>query len=138
MARFEITSDLNALFDEMARLGEATGEVADEMLLAAAEVVKKEWQIVAAEHAFKKTGAMIESIGFPKGVQTVQDVRRVDIYPQGTDEAGVRNTEKAFLLHYGWSRFPASHWIDEADERSSSSVEETMLAIWDKHIEGRS
>lgn len=138
MARFEITSDLNALFDEVARMGEASGEVADRMLTAAAEEVKRSWKATAESYKLRDTGAMIESIGYPRGVTTVGDVRCVDIYPQGKDAHGVRNAEKAFLLHYGWSSFPATHWIDAADEASADPVERAMLEIWDAFIEGRS
>lgn len=138
MARFEVTSNLDALFDEVARMGEASGEVADRMLTAAAEEVKRSWKATAESFKLRDTGAMIESIGYPRGVTNAADVKCVDIYPQGKDAHGVRNAEKAFLLHYGWSSHPATHWIDVADEASAEPVERVMLEIWDAFIEGRS
>ena len=129
MARFE-TAGLDDLFREMELEGELVGDTADEMLMAAAEVVAEEWRKSAERHKHRDTGDMIKSIGYPRQPKTVRDVRYIDIYPQGRDEKGIRNAEKAFILNYGTSKKPGSHWIDEADANSAEPVQRVMERIW--------
>lgn len=153
MARFEVTG-LDDLIADMKRMHELSGDIADEMLLAGAEEVKGAWKETAEKFQFKETGDMIESIGYPIAPKTVGDVRRIDIYPQGKGSSGVRNAEKAFILHYGTQGstsanairkrkkvdkrkgpgIPATHWVDEADDISGPRVMEAMEEIWNKHI----
>lgn len=155
MARFE-TTGLDELVEDMKRMGELSGETADKMLLAAAEEVKGAWKETAERFNFRDTGDMIESIGFKGSPRTAGDVRMMDIYPQGKDSKGVRNAEKAFILHYGTSGsssksaqrqrrkkdkrpgpgIPATHWVDSADLLSGPRVMNAMTKIWDEHIGG--
>jgi len=132
MARFD-TSGLDALVAEMEQAGELAGAIADEMLIAGAEAVKQAWQQAAEQHGHRDTGAMIASIGYPRGPQTVGDVKSIDIYPQGVDGHGVRNAEKAFILHYGTSKRPGSHWVDTADAICDGTVIPAMAAVWESH-----
>lgn len=136
MARFE-TSGIEDIMKDMKRLGETTGPVADEMLMAGAEEVKTSWKFAAAYHGLKHTGDMIESIGFPNKPRTAGDVRAIDIYPQGKDRKGVRNAEKAFINHYGTSRITGTHFVDMADEESGPRVQATFEKIWDEHLKGQ-
>lgn len=136
MARFD-TSGMDDVLAEMKRLGELEGDVADEMLLAGAEEVKKAWKASAEKHKHRDTGDMIKSIGFPRKPKSAQDVRTLDIYPQGKDKKGIRNAEKAFVLHYGTSKIPGSHWVDDADKASSEPVTKAMTEVWEKHLEGK-
>lgn len=135
MARFE-TKGFDDLLAEMKRLGELSGDVADRMLLAGAEQVKEAWKVSAERHRHRDSGDMINSIGFPRKPKDAGGIRSLDIYPQGKDHKGVRNAEKAFVLHYGTSRNPGSHWVDDADAASGEPVMAAMTAIWDKHLEG--
>jgi hypothetical protein len=77
-------------------------------------------------HGFRHTGDMINSIGYRKKPDEIQGIKRVDIYPQGKDRKGIRNAEKAFYLHYGTSKLPATNWVDEADELSADPVQAVM------------
>lgn len=133
MARFD-TSGLDDVLREMEAAGELVGETADEMLLAGAQVVSEEWKRAAREAGLVDTGAMLGSIGYPRKPTTSGDVRSIDIYPQGKDERGIRNAEKAFVNHYGTSRLPATHFIDRADERSGPRVQAAFEEIWDRHL----
>lgn len=137
MARFDM-SGLDPIIDEMREMGEESGAVAREMILAGAEAVKQAWKRSAEEHGHRDTGEMISSIGYPKGVQNIGDALTIDIYPQGKDRKGVRNAEKAFVLHYGTSKLPASYWVDTADAYSEQTAVPAMEEIWDKFIRGRS
>lgn len=135
MAQFS-TDGLNEIMAEMASMHESTGETAVEMLMAGAEEVKKAWQNQAAMHGYHATGDMIESIGYAKKPRWVSEIRSIDIYPQGKDRKGVRNAEKAFLLHYGTSKIHGSHWVDEADWDAGPMVQDVFEKIWDRHLKG--
>lgn len=137
MARFNM-SGLDPIIDEMQALGEESGAVAQEMILAMAEAVKQAWKRSAEEHGHRDTGEMINAIGYPRGPQTIGDVLTIDIYPQGKDHKGVRNAEKAFVLHYGTSKLKASYWVDTADAYSEQTAIPAAEQIWDKFIRGRS
>jgi len=133
MARFE-TSGIDKVINDVIRLGEAGKEVGDKMLLAGAEEVKTAWKVTAETHGFKKTGDMIESVGFPRKPRNAGDIRTIDIYPQGKDRKGVRNAEKAFILHYGSSSIPTSRWVDEADAESEPRVQDAMEKVYDEFL----
>ena len=85
----------------------------------------------------RDTGAMIESIGYARPTAGIESAKSIDIYPQGVDGKGVRNAEKAFILHYGTSKIPGSRWVDDADRYSEETAPEAMAAVWDRHNNGR-
>ena len=136
MAQFS-TDGIDQIAAEMAWMGEAAGEVADEMLLAGAEEVKRAWKETAERHGYRETGDMIESIRADKAPKSdANDVRRISVYPRGEDRKGVRNAEKAFLLHYGTSKIHGSHWVDEAAQDAGPMVQDVFEKIWDRHMKG--
>ncbi len=136
MARFD-TSGMEDILDDMKRLGELTGETADEMLMEGAGEVKECWKTAINRAGLRDTDDMINSVGYPRKPKTAGDIRQIDIYPQGTDRKGVRNAEKAFIQHYGTSRIPATHFVDVADEMSGPRVQEAFERIWDNHLKGK-
>jgi hypothetical protein len=96
---------------------------------------------------------MYNSIGFGRAPRTVGDVRSIDIYPQGKDRKGVRNAEKASILHYGSQSktsvakrskkkkypgpgIPATKWVDTADRISEEQAIPAMVKVWDDHLKG--
>lgn len=133
MARFD-TSGIDDLIDEVIRLGDAGQEVGDKMLMAAAEELKDVWRHSAKKHDLEDTGDMINSIGYGKKPKNVKGVRSVDIFPQGKDRKGIRNAEKAFILHYGSSKIKATHWVDDADKASGPKVQEAMEKVFDEFL----
>lgn len=136
MAQFS-TDGIDQIAAEMAWMGEAAGEVADEMLLAGAEEVKRAWKEMAERHGYRETGDMIESIRADKAPKSdANDVRRISVYPRGEDRKGVRNAEKAYVLHYGTSKIHGSHWVDEADQDAGPMVQDVFEKIWDRHLKG--
>ena len=136
MARFS-TDGIDQIAAEMAWMGEAAGEVADEMLLAGAEEVKRAWKETAERHGYRETGDMIESIRADKAPKSdANDVRRINVYPRGEDRKGVRNAEKAYVLHYGTSKIHGLHWVDEADQDADPMVQDVFEKIWDRHLKG--
>jgi HK97 gp10 family phage protein len=136
MARFD-TTGINDLINDVLLLGDAGKEVGDKMLMAAAEEVKQAWKESAHRNDIKDTGDMINSIGFSRKPKDAQGVRTVDIYPQGKDRKGVRNAEKAFILHYGSSKLKSTHWVDEADNAAAPKVQEAMEKVFDEFLKGK-
>ncbi len=134
MARFEVDG-LDDLFAEMNRMGELYGATTDEMLVVGGETVKEEWKKSAERHKHRVTGDMIESITYSRQPKKVQDIKSVDIYPQGKGSNGVRNAEKAFIANYGTTSQQASNWVDEADQASEEKVYSKFEEIWNKRLE---
>ncbi len=151
MARFEVEG-LDFIIADMKRHGELAGETAQEMLMAGAEEVKQAWKDEAERRRFRDTSAMINSIGFPRSVKRASDIMSIDIYPQGKDKRGVRNAEKAFILHWGTSSsstskrkrkkkfsgpgIPRTLWVDDADRASGPRVLDAYTRIWDAFLKG--
>lgn len=129
MARFR-TEGLDELIEDMIEMELTTSELAHEMLFAGADEIKKAWKISAEKHGHRDTGDMINSINYSRRVRKIGDLKEVDIYPQGRDRKGVRNAEKAFILHYGSSKLAASHWVDDADEMAGPMVEDRLYEIF--------
>lgn len=134
MAGFD-TSGLDGLISEMQRLGEDTGPVAVAMVNAAVEEIRDAWKASAEKHGLRDTGDMINSIGFPQPVQKLANSVFRDVYPLGKDRKGVRNAEKAFVLHYGSSRIKPTYWVDDAEDSCAEAVQERLEGIWGAYLE---
>lgn len=134
MARFD-TSGLDDVLREMTRMGEQTGDVAQAMILTGAYHVRNSWIDAAVWHGHHATGDMIESIGYARYPSSFGEALYIDIYPQGKDRKGVRNAEKAFILHYGSSKLQGSRWVDLADEYSEETAIPAMREVWEEYIE---
>lgn len=116
---------------EMVALGERTGEGAHRMLHVAAERMKFEWIEMIDRYKFIASGEMREKVGYPRKPKEVEDVLSIDVYPQGKDsKTGVRNAEKAFILHYGRSNMNATHFVDHIVSSSSDEIEQLMIQAW--------
>lgn len=137
MARFD-TSGLDGLIRDMENMGQLSGEVAKVMVEAAAQEIKAAWKESAEDHGLRDTGAMIESIDAPGPVMDFGTALGKDIYPTGKDRKGVRNAEKAFILHYGrngWQRIAATYWVDDADAISEARVPPRLDALWQEFLD---
>lgn len=133
MARFDM-SGLEETIRDMQRMGQQSGNAAKAVLQAGAEKVKVAWRAATEAHGLVDTRDMLESIGFARNPKQIGDMLSIDIYPQGRDRKGVRNAEKAFILHYGTSRHPATRFIDDADAMSEAEAIPAMEEIWDQYI----
>lgn len=133
MAQMNVTG-LDAVIRDMARLGEMTGKAADAMLMAGAAVYQERWKHSAEEHGHVDTGDMVAAIGYPRTPKTIKDVRTIDIYPLGKDRKGVRNAEKAFILHYGSSSIKGSRWIEDAERDAEQPAAIAMMDVWDEFV----
>ena len=128
------TSGLDEMIRDMRRMGEQSGAVAEAMVNTAVAEIRKDWRASAEKHRLRKTGDMISSIGFPAPVQNAGGTLYRDVYPRGKDRKGVRNAEKAFVLHYGTRRIKPSRWVDEADDAAAPKVQQQLEEIWDDYL----
>ena len=129
-------SGLDETYKEMQQAGEMVGEIAQEMLRVGSEKCVEAWRIAIGSHGHRPpgesgraTGEMEKSVGvkFKK-----KDGKRVaEIYPLGKDSHGVRNAEKAFILHYGRSNMKGDHFVDEADRLSEENAVPAMIEVWE-------
>lgn len=124
------TSGLDSVMAEMTRIGEECGPTAEKMIMAGAALVKDAWKETADKHGHRRTGDMIDSIGYARKPKRVGDTLSIDVYPQGKDRKGTRNAEKAFVLHYGTSKIKGSGWVDEAEEKGEETAIPEMIRIW--------
>ena len=134
MAKMRIEG-MDEVIEDMIRVGQQTGPVADKMLLAGAEEVKKAWKRSIEKHGLINYSDMLKSVGYPRKPKTVNDVKTIDVYPQGKDRDGVRNAEKAFVLHYGRSNMDPTYFVDEANREGEEAAEKVMTEIWNDFIE---
>jgi len=145
VARFR-SEGLDELIEAMDKMGLTTGELAESMLFAGAEQIKKAWKKAAEIHRLKLTGQMIDSIGYPRKPKHIGDVLSIDIYPQGkskfTETKGkrydrkkrIRNAEVAFINHYGTSKRPGTHFVDTADDISGPAVDAACTKLYDEWL----
>lgn len=133
MARLTV-SGFDEMAKELAEMGQSTGELAVQMVLAGSELIALQWKTTALAYEHVDSGQMIKSIGYGKKPKEVAGVVRNDVYPKGKDKDGVRNAEKAFLLHYGWSSYDGDHWVDEANELGAEIAYDKMAAMMDQFV----
>lgn len=134
MANFKTSGDMiEDVAKELAQLGESVdGELGQEMLDDGAQIIEFHWVKSIKKYKHVDTGAMVNSVGVAKGTKA-KNFR--DIFPQGKDEKGVRNAEKAFIAHYGKSGQIGTHFIDEAEANAKAEAAVAMQDKLDKYIE---
>lgn len=127
---------LDEVFKEMQRAEETTGEIAQQMLEAGGKKCVEAWHTAIKSHGHggkgksgRATGEMAESVGV-KFVKK-NGMRCAEIYPLGKDSHGVRNAEKAFILHYGRSNMQGDHFVDDANEIAEQEAVPAMVEIWE-------
>lgn len=133
MAKMD-TSGLQDIIRLLRKADAQTGKVAQEMVMAGAEEIKKGWQQAILAHGLVDSGQMLESVGYPKKPTVKNGVAEIDVYPQGKDKRGVRNAEKAFIQHYGSSRVKPTRFVDDAEEMSADAAVEAARTVFDKKM----
>ena len=129
------TNGFDELAAELKKLGQLdNGELVEAMLDAGAEVVVREWKngIQKVVKTKRSKGELLESIGTGKGVEKVGDVSTETIYPVGKDSKGVRNAEKAFILHYGKSGQAPTLFVDDVEAVAEDEAVEAMSEVFNK------
>lgn len=134
MANFGIKG-ADELADELIRMGEATGETARRMVTRGAAELVQGWVDKIKEHDHVDTNAMWKAVK-PGKIKDDGGVLSVEVYPRGKDEKGVRNAEKAYILHYGWKKKEGTHFVDEVEEEGGAKAVEAMTEIFNQYIDG--
>lgn len=137
MADFSV-SGIDELAAQLKKLGQLGNDaLVEEMLEAGAEVVVDEWKkgIKSAVKTKRSTGDLEASVTTVKGIQKTNDVSAKTIYPAGKDSKGVRNAEKAFILHYGKSGQPATLFVDDVENKAEDKAADAMEKIFNDFLE---
>ncbi len=132
MARFQTTG-----IDELIQKFETGGideETTDAMLQAGAEITKGHWKRSAEAAGHRRTGDMIDSIGYKPKPKRTEDTKKIDVYPLGTDRKGTRNGQKAFTLNYGSSEITGSRFVDAAEKSADPEASKAMEEILTKKL----
>lgn len=137
MAKFAANGvdELAAQLKELGQLG--NGELVSDMLEAGAEVVTEEWKkgIRSTVRTKRSTGELEKSVAPAKGIKTVGDVSSKEIYPQGKDSKGVRNAEKAFILHYGKSGQAGTRFVDAVENTADGKAVDAMEEVFNNYLQ---
>lgn len=140
MAKFAVNG-IDELAAELMEMGQLDNwELVSDMLEAGAEVVADEWKkgIKSAVKANgRSTGDMERSVAPAKGIKTTGGVSVKEIYPQGKDSKGVRNAEKAFILHYGKSKAnqPPTRFVDAVEDAAEDKAVSAMEDVFNNYLE---
>lgn len=133
MARFRIDG-ADQMIKDFRKYG-ANGEAAAIAIVqAAADEVVGQWQDTATRFGHVDTGAMIRGI---KATNAAADGNGIasEVYPRGKDKRGTRNATKAFILNYGSSKIPPSHWVEVANGEAEPVVTGLMESMWSSFVE---
>lgn len=134
------TTGIDEVLKQMGKMRQLTGKTAEAMLRAGGNVFQREWIAEAERRRHRKSGAMIKSVGFSKPRDKGNGLQ-VDIYPQGKDERGTRNSVKAFVLHHGRKAGPdrigeikADEWVDSVVEKATPESNAAMADVWGRFV----
>jgi hypothetical protein len=138
MANFKVEgmSEMTALFEELEHLPD---RVIDEMLMAEADVVKRE-QRKAARLMLNgpySTGKTAEAIEIGK-VKATSSGRVITVYPRGSRKRGKKtvntNAEIAFINEYGARGKPARAFIRKANEAAADEAFDAAEKVYDDFL----
>lgn len=133
MARLELDG-LDQTIEDMKRMGEMTGQAANAMLMAGAAWIAQGLEKAAKREGHKRSGDMIESIGYPASPKYVLDTPTIEIYARGSDREGVSNMDKAFVNNYGTTKLDDTHWWEEGEEEAEPKAVAGMVDVWDEFV----
>lgn len=132
MAKLKVQG-LDTFTAQLDRIGQRLGPVGEQMLHAGAEQMKRAWVSAIDRHGHVDNGDMRKSVR-PTKIKTTSGTPSIEVYPQGKDRKGVRNAEKAFVLHYGFKSNGGSHFVDEAVDKGEGPATEAMAAVFDDFL----
>lgn len=140
------TTGIDEVLEQMGKMQQLTGDVAQAMVRAGGNVLQRAWIAEAERRKHRKSGKMIENIGFGKP-KTKDGTLQVEVYPQGYGNpqgkggTRTRNSVKAFVLHHGRKAGPdrigeikADNWVDSIVAKASDESNQAMADVWSKFI----
>lgn len=129
MARIE-TAGLDSLMNNLRRFSlDVSEDLTFEMLEAGAKVTVEDWKQGIEAHGHVDTGRMKKSVKASKKGKNARE-----IYPRGKDRKGVRNAEKAFILHYGNSNKQGDRFIDDIEDKAYSDSLDAMEEVYNDYL----
>lgn len=129
MATFDF-SGMPEILAELRKRGEEGERVGQAMLDAGAAAAVASWQRTIDRLGLVNTGDLRDSIA-----PTDYRGSYREITAKGKDRRGVRNGQKAFVLHYGTSRIRATYWWDTAYHEAEPQVNAAMRRVWDIYVQ---
>lgn len=129
-----ITTVKSDITNELAKRGEDTRKVAEAMLIAGAEALKKNWKNVITEEGLIDSGDMKDSVGYNPAKALSGAELEIDVYPFGKDYKGTSNASKAAMLHYGTSKILMTRFVDEIEKRTERDAETAMRNVMEEWL----
>lgn len=136
------TTGIDDVLKQMGKMQQLTGDAAKAMLNAGGNVLQRTWIDEAERRRHRKSGKMIDNIGFGKP-RTKSGTLQVEVYPQGYGEpqgkkkTRTRNSVKAYVLHHGRGGkrpIKADKWVDSVVENATDESNQAMADVWGKFI----
>lgn len=137
-ANFSV-NDLDGLMLDLAEVAELPDDVAEEMLLAEAEIVEEAQVSAGKAMGVYDTGQTLASIGHGKMKLGRGGGRTLYVYPRGVNDKGVRNAEVAFINEFGAPKrgIPARPFVAAACESAADAAVEAAAKIYDKYLKSK-
>lgn len=135
MADFRI-NDLDGLMLDLAAIAELPDEVAEEMLLAEAEIVEEAQIYTGMKMGVYRTGDTLSSITHGRMKRGKDGERAMYVYPRGVDADGNRNAEAAFVNEFGapGRGIAPRPFISTANEESADAAVDAAAKVYDKFL----
>ena len=136
------TTGIDEVLKQMGKMQQLTGDAAKAMLNAGGNVLQRTWIDEAERRKHRKSGKMIENIGFGKP-KSKGGTLQVEVYPQGygnpqgKKKTRTRNSVKAFVLHHGRGGkrpIKAEHWVDSIVAKATNESNQAMADVWGKFL----
>lgn len=138
MANFSVNG-LDGLMLDLAEAAELPDAVAEEMLLAEAEIVAEAQVCTGMKMGVHRTGVTLSSIGHGKMKRTKDGGRVMYVNPRGRNENGDDNALIAFLNEYGVSSrgIAARPFIRTANEAAAEEAADAAAKIYDNYLKSK-
>lgn len=120
------------MLKELRKMRQEFGPLARAMIQAGGNAMADAWRETIRRRGLVDTGAMLAGVGTTK-IKEGDNGLYIDVTSKGTDRTGTRNAEKAFVLNYGTSRLPATHWVEEAEQLGAPRSTAAMQAVLDAY-----
>lgn len=117
----------NEFLRELQKLGNDMRATERAMLQAGGEQMAQAWRNEIETRRHIKTHAMLKNVKYK--IKTKSGHLRAEITSEGTDEHGMSNSAKAYMLHYGTSKIRGDHWIDAAEAAGYALANPAMAAV---------
>lgn len=133
------TDGLSKLIFDLRELEDVPKAVAEDILIAQADVIEDAQKKTAREMGVYRSGAVANSIKRGKIAKT-KDGHAIYVAPQGTVTRGkrkkqtVRLAEIAFLNEYGTHQQPARPFIKTANERAAPEAVKAAEKIYNDYL----